>query len=188
MLILFPKEKLHMSIKKLVLSIHGGIAKQEGNLMHMERTLHQSWLGVTLLILSFLLLAGCTTVIPDEETIRSLEEQERMGVLNQDIQALERVWSEQFMVNTPTNQVSPNRSIVVDLVRQGIIHYSSFERSIEQIRFDGDIAIVMGAETVQPAGDAPLAGQTVHRRFTHIWKYDGATWRLVARHANNITP
>jgi hypothetical protein len=181
MLILFPKEKLDMSIKKLVLSIHSGIAKQ-------ERNLHQSWLSVTLLILSFLLLAGCTTVIHDEETIRVLEEQERMGVLNQDVRALERVWSEQFMVNAPGNLISPNRDVVVDLVGQGIIHYSSFERRIEQIRFNGDIAIVMGGETVQPTGNAPLAGQTVERRFTHIWKYDGASWRLVVRHANNITP
>jgi hypothetical protein len=177
-----------MFIKKLVPSILREIAKQEGNLMHRERNLHQLWLGVMLFIFSLLLLAACTTVIPDEATIRSLEEQERMGVLNQDVQALERVWSEQFMVNTPTNQVSPNRSVVVDLVEQGIIHYSSFERSIEQIRFNGDIAIVMGGETVQPTGNAPLAGQTVERRFTHIWKYDGATWRLVARHANDIIP
>jgi hypothetical protein len=156
--------------------------------MHKERNLHQSWLGVTLLSFTLLLLAACTTVIPDEATIRSLEEQERMGVLNQDVQALERVWSEHFMVNTPTNQISPNRSIVVDLVEKGIIHYSSFERNIEQITFNGAIAIVMGGETVQPTGIAPLAGQTVERRFTHIWQYDGATWRLVARHANVIMP
>jgi hypothetical protein len=177
-----------MSVQKFVPSIYRRIVNQDGKVLHRERNMQHSWPGVTLLFVCFLILAGCTYVLPDEQTIRSLEEQERMGVLNQDVQALESVWSEHFMVNTPTNQISPNRNVVVDLIRQDIIHYSSFERSIEQIHFDGDIAIVMGAERVQPAGNAPLAGQTVERRFTHVWKYNGATWRLVARHANNIIP
>jgi hypothetical protein len=122
----------------------------------------------------------------DEQAIRFLEEQERMGVLNQDFHALEQIWSEHFMVNSPRNQVAPNRSVVLDIFRQGLAHYTSFERSIEYIRIDGDIAIVMGAETVQPTGNAPLAGETVHRRYTNFWKRDGEMWSLVARHANNI--
>jgi ketosteroid isomerase-like protein len=63
---------------------------------------------------------------------------------------------------------------------------ASYERSIEQVRVEGDIAIVMGAETLKPTGNAPQAGQTVHRRFTNIWKKEGDTWRLWARHANVI--
>lgn len=92
------------------------------------------------------------TADTDEQVIRSLEEQERMGVLNQDFQALEQLWSEHFMVNAPINQVTPNRSVVLDIFRQGLTHYTSFDRSIEHIHIDGDIAIVMGAETVQPTG------------------------------------
>ena len=63
---------------------------------------------------------------------------------------------------------------------------SSYERSIEQVRVDGDIVILMGAETLTPIGKAPQAGQTVRRRFTNIWKKEGDTWRLWARHANLI--
>src|SRR5688572_18566697 len=63
----------------------------------------------------------------DEMTIRSLEEQVRIGVLNQDPQALQLIWSEHFMVNTPANRVSPNKGVVLDLMRQGLIHYSSYE-------------------------------------------------------------
>jgi ketosteroid isomerase-like protein len=145
-----------------------------------------------------LLLLGCGSAAPAnrlavdltgaETTIRSLEEQERLAVLNQDAQALQRLWSERFMVNSPINQIAPNRSVVLDLLRQGLIHYSAFERRIEQIRFDGDVAIVMGGETVRPIGNAPLAGQTVQRRFTHMWKHEQGAWRLIARHANNVTP
>jgi hypothetical protein len=44
----------------------------------------------------------------------------------------------------------------------------------------------MGGETIQPIGNAPQAGQTVQRRFTHVWKNEEGVWRLVARHANII--
>ena len=123
-------------------------------------------------------------VSTDEETIRSLDDQERTAVLNQDLSTLERLWSDQFTVNAPSNQVVVGKRNVLALVQRGQIRYSSFDRKIEFIRVDGDIAIVMGAETVQPMGDAPMAGQRVQRRFTHIWKQEATTWRLIARHAN----
>lgn len=119
----------------------------------------------------------------DEETIRSLDDQERTAVLNRNYAPLEHLWCDQFTVNAPNNQVVIGRRDVLALV-QRIARFSSFERRIEFLRVDGDLAIVMGAETVQPTGDAPLAGQTVERRFTNIWKKDGGTWCAIARHAN----
>ena len=83
----------------------------------------------------------------------------------------------------------PNDTLVFQLqlfLKRGLIRYTSFERTVEAIRINGDVAIVMGAETVVPKGEAPRAGQTVHRRFTTIWAKDGSTWRAIARHANVI--
>ena len=122
----------------------------------------------------------------DEAAIRALEEQERLAVLNQNFTALEGIWSNRFMVNAPNNMVAPDRSVVLSMFRQGLAAYSSFERSIERILMDGDLAIVMGAEIVKPIGNAPMAGQTVSRRFTSIWKKESGAWRLLARHANVI--
>ena len=122
----------------------------------------------------------------DEETVRSLDDQERMAVLDRDRPALERLWSDRLVVNAPSNQVTVGKHAVLDLVQRGVIHYSSFERQLEFIRVDGDVAIIMGAETVQPIGEAPSAGQTVQRRFTHIWRKESGTWHLIARHANVI--
>ena len=142
------------------------------------------------LMLVFLTFGG--TVTPayaqasgsgEEATIRSLEERVTSGVLKRDTVALRELWSEHFAVNAPANRVTPNRSAVFGLIGQGIIHYASFEPTIEYIRVDGDLAVVMGAETVKPTGKALLAGQTVKRRFTHIWQKEDR-WRLVARHAN----
>jgi ketosteroid isomerase-like protein len=128
------------------------------------------------------------TADEDEATLRALETRGRLGVLNRDLEALQAHWSEDFVVNAPRNRVVPDRSAVLDLIRKGQIHYSSFESEIEYVRIDGDIAIVMGRETVQPVGDAPLAGETVERRYTHVWQRQGGTWLLIARHANNVCP
>ena len=127
----------------------------------------------------------------NEEQVRSLDDQERIAALKRDIPALERLWSEQFTVNAPNNQVVVGRRAVLDtFVRAGVINFSTFERQVEFIRSDGDFVIIMGLETVEPVSDAPsaglVAGRTIRRRFTNVWKKEGATWRLLARHANVI--
>lgn len=122
----------------------------------------------------------------DENIIRQLEEDERQAVLQQDVDALQQLWAEEFIVNNPQNQISRSRGDVLALVQRGLIRYARFERRIESIRFFTDIAIVMGAEIVEPIGDAPHAGGIVERRFTNIWRKHGTTWQMIARHANAI--
>jgi ketosteroid isomerase-like protein len=121
-----------------------------------------------------------------EAMIRELDNEERLAALKQDFPALERLWSEHFIVNAPSNQILRNRNEVLDWFRKGMTTRSSYERVIEQIRVDGDVAVVMGEEILTPTGSAPHAGQTVRRRFTNIWKKEGEAWRLWARHANWI--
>jgi hypothetical protein len=71
-------------------------------------------------------------------------------------------------------------------MQSGVIRYKAFERSIESLRVNADLAVVMGSETVVPDGSAPGAGQQIKRRFTDISQREGgSTWRMVARHANN---
>ena len=130
--------------------------------------------------------------MPNEELVRSLDDQERAAALNRDVPALERLWSEQFVVNAPNNQVVVGRQQNLDkFVRGGVINFSSFERTIEFMRVDGEFGVVMGLETVVPRTDAPsaglIAGQVIRRRFTNIWRKEGDTWRLYWRHANVIT-
>src|SRR5205807_5520258 len=127
----------------------------------------------------------------DEELVRSLDDQERIAALARDVAALERLWSDQFTVNPPNNQVVAGKGAVLDtFVRSGVINFSSFERHIEFIRVEGDFTIIMGLETLVPNSDAPsaglVAGRPVKRRFTNIWRNEAGTWRLFARHANVI--
>ena len=122
-----------------------------------------------------------------EAKIRSLEDEEHHAVLATDVPTLERLWSTDIIVNNPQSRITPNREALLERVREGKIHYSSFERRIEAMRASGDdLVIVMGAEEVVPASPAPNTGKTVLRRFTDLWKKKDDTWTLIARHANVV--
>jgi ketosteroid isomerase-like protein len=125
----------------------------------------------------------------DEEHVRALDDQERIATLARDIPAIERLWSEHLTVNAPNNRIVVGRQATLDMfVHSGIVNFSQFDRDVEFIRADGDFVFIMGLETVTPNTDAPsaglVAGQTITRRFTNIWKKEGPAWRLFARHAN----
>jgi ketosteroid isomerase-like protein len=146
--------------------------------------------------LVLLSMLSCTVAMAqdrksDEQHVRSLDDEERVAALKRDVPALERLWSEQLTVNAPNNQVVVGKRAVLDtFVHAGVINFSTFERQIEFILADGALVIIMGLETVRPISDAPsaglVAGQTVQRRFTNIWKNEAGTWRLFLRHANVI--
>jgi ketosteroid isomerase-like protein len=141
-----------------------------------------------------LFLAGCvatTTQVLDganpaeiEQTIRALESRTRAAVVNRDRSTLEELWSDRLTVNAPNNQVARGKSTVLALFDQGVIDYSQFDATIESVSVDGDVVVIMGSETVRPIRNAPMAGRTVFRRFTNIWKLEPAGWRLAYRHAN----
>lgn len=145
------------------------------------------------LLVITLLGAGVMTQSRDsiENVVRKLDDQERAGALARDVSALQRLWSEHFTVNAPNNQVVVGRQAVLDtFVGAGVINFSTFERHIEFVRVDGSFVFIMGLETLVPLADAPaaglVAGRQTKRRFTNIWKNEGGTWRLFARHANVI--
>ncbi len=87
-----------------------------------------------------------------------------------------------LVVNTPQNGVSV-RDAVGRRNSNGLISYSWYERSIEYAGRLDDAVVLMGEERVVPKGDAPNAGKQVRRRFTDVWKQDGARWLLVLRQA-----
>ena len=123
-----------------------------------------------------------------EALIRRLDRAEAQSLLHRDSTALRRLWARDFTVNNPRNSITRGSDEVVALIHNGTIDYSSFLRDIETILFHGSTVIVMGSETITPINKAPFAGQTVRRRFTHLWMRRGGEWRLTARHANVLCP
>ena len=116
-----------------------------------------------------------------EQQIRKLDAAHADAVLRGDLAAVDTIWTEDFIVNNPFNEIDK-----ADRIRSGVVSYSSFLREIEAVRVYENTVIVMGKETVVPKGKSPDAGKTINRRYTNIWMMREGKWRLVARHASVI--
>ena len=121
--------------------------------------------------------------ISTEQQIRNLDLAHADAILRGDLAALDKLWTEDFKVNNPFNEVDR-----ADRIRSGAVTYSSFVREPESVLIHGDTVIVMGRESVVPKGDSPDAGKTINRRYTNIWMRREGRWRLIARHASVICP
>jgi hypothetical protein len=95
-----------------------------------------------------------------EKTIRSLEETGALGCSQGGRASARTALVGALIVNNPQNEISADRSAVLDRVKRGLIRYSQFERRIESIRFNEGLAIVMGSETVVRKADAASANST----------------------------
>ena len=123
---------------------------------------------------------------PREVEIRQLENFEREAVLKGDSTVLyNKIWSPQMVINTPANVVGTVEGTKAHL-RSGNLNYLSFERNIEKITFNDNIAIVIVGETINPQGQQVNAGKTVSRRFTNVWLYKNNSWSIIARQATII--
>src|SRR4051812_14760234 len=81
-----------------------------------------------------------------ETEIRKLEETSVKAILQGDTTTLKRIWSPDFMVNTPRNDIAANRDAVLAIQKNGMINYSSFTRTIEKIQVHENTVVTMGFE------------------------------------------
>lgn len=141
----------------------------------------------------FILLIMCVIDLPialsqdtREGEIKRLETLERESVLKSDSTVLfDKIWSPNMVINTPANVVGTVEGTKKHF-RVGGLSYASFERTIEKIAFNDNVAIVMGGEVIKPQGNQPNAGKVVTRRFTHVWLYKNNLWSIIARQATII--
>lgn len=123
---------------------------------------------------------------PRETEIRRLEKLERESVLKGDSVALfNKIWSSNMIVNTPANVVGTVEGTKAHF-RSGNLNYLSFERNIEKITFNDNVAIVMGGEVIKPQGNQLHSGKIVTRRFMHVWLYSKNSWSIIGRQATII--
>jgi hypothetical protein len=106
-------------------------------------------------------------------------------MLAADLATLGRLWSSGFVVNASDNTVKEKEQ-ALRAVRESRIASSAFDRSVERVVANGDLAISMGGEIVVPKGDRPDAGTGVSRRYSHVWQMIDGSWVLIARHANVV--
>jgi ketosteroid isomerase-like protein len=122
------------------------------------------------------------------EEIRKLDMAHAAAIFNGDAEALDSLMDDDITVNHPTNRIVKEKKELLDLIQQGVIRYTSFERYPEKFLFFKEMVVVMGNEIVVPAMAAPNAGKTLQRRYTNIWMKRDGKWRLTVRHANNTCP
>ena len=123
-------------------------------------------LSIAIFISSFNLFGQGSKV---ESDLRKLEQAERIAMLHRDTTTLLRLWAPDFIANTPANRITKSRKELFDLMKMGIFNFSSFEREIENIFIKGNVAVIMGNETVVPVSNNPKQGHTIRRRYTNIW-------------------
>jgi len=120
-----------------------------------------------------------------EKLIRSLEKAQCDAIVNRNTVALYKIWADDFTVNSPTNDIVKLEK-AKEAIRKGLINYSLCESTLEELMVFKDMVVTMGSEVIKPREGAPMAGQTVMRRYTHIWLKRDGSWKLLARHANII--
>jgi uncharacterized protein (TIGR02246 family) len=121
-----------------------------------------------------------------ETEIRHLMDQERQAFLRADTQDLARYFADEFVVTNPFNRFL-HKQQVLEMVRNGTLAFSSFEREVEYVRqYGADTVIVAGEERGVWAGNLPTAGQPLHLRFTVVFRKQNGRWQQVARHASIV--
>ncbi len=121
-----------------------------------------------------------------KEQILALDLAHAEAIFKGDRITLEKLLPDDHTVNHPTNRIVQEKSELLDMIGNGVIRYTRFERRPEKFLFYKDMVVVMGDETVVPAPGAPNAGIIVRRRYTNAWMLQDGTWRLAFRHANNV--
>jgi ketosteroid isomerase-like protein len=117
-----------------------------------------------------------------EDEIRANESAACAAFLAADLAAMDRLFSDDFVVNSPLQQVATKQQ-VLGLLQSGRIRHTAYECTIEHLSRSGDVVVVMGRDRVE----GPPHGSVAHRRFTDIWRREGERWRCFARHAHVVS-
>lgn len=133
------------------------------------------------------LIAQTNPTAADEAAVRKLYDDERAAMEKNDLQALSRCFSDDFVVTNPFNRFL-NKQQVLEGVTSGAIALKNFERKLEYVRLYGDTAVIAGVESGVWAGKMPLAGRPFQLRITGVARKVNGQWVEVARHASMILP
>lgn len=122
----------------------------------------------------------------ENDQIRDLENQEREAYIKNDTTKLSGLWSSTIVVTNPDNSVKTVSDLKTDFSKSSK-SIAPFDRIIEKIIINDNVAVVMGHEITTASMSANTHQKAVTRRFTNIWVKNGSDWKLTARQATNIS-
>jgi ketosteroid isomerase-like protein len=116
---------------------------------------------------------------PLESEIEKLELQDAAAALRNDLDTIERRWSEKAVVSSQGNLLFSKAQILA-FFRAGLVRMKSFERVVTRVVVDGDTAIATGSDTVVPLAGVDT-GKTVFCSYMNCWNRENGEWKLLGR-------
>jgi ketosteroid isomerase-like protein len=116
--------------------------------------------------------------------IEALEQQWRSAQLNDDVAAMDKLLSDDFLGITANGEVVTKEQFL-DRMRNRVLTISTMEMSEQKIKLVGQVAIVTSLAQVDGTSDGqPLAGRF---RYTRVYqRLPGDTWRITNFEATHI--
>lgn len=128
--------------------------------------------------------SGIHTAEPAEQTIAQIEAEQAAALLNVDLTALDRIWTDDFVFTAPNGMVISKRGYL-SMLKSGDLKYEAFKLEEIKVRVHGDAAVATGRAAVKgKVWDHVIDGQD---RYTTTYVREHDTWRAVATHASRIT-
>lgn len=119
-----------------------------------------------------------------ELEIEKLELRDADAALRQDLDTIERLWSDNLVVSGAANLLF-SKAQVLAFFRAGLVRLKSFERRVTRVVIDGDTAITTGSDTVVPLVGAD-AGKTVFCSYMNCWRRANGEWKLLGRQVSVV--
>lgn len=125
----------------------------------------------------------------DEVTIRRLSQLQVESLMKNDTVALDKLWSPDYVEMNQLNKVEILKEMKA-MMKTRKTSQAKFERVIDKITFNQNIATEMGREIPDEKAASASGEKEVlkQRHFTNIWMKQGSTWQLIARQATNTCP
>lgn len=153
------------------------------------------WISTRAALLALALLSG--SGLPgsasadelNEAGLRAADREQSRIVGVGDVAAQQAFMHPNYILNGPANAVM-RKAQVIEMLGQGQMARTGFERTIEGLQITGNVGIVMGRESVVPATTSQLGklhGEgALQRRFTNVFLFEDGRWRFLARQATLV--
>jgi Domain of unknown function (DUF4440) len=119
-----------------------------------------------------------------EYEIEKLELAEAAATLRNDLDLIEKLWSDKLVVSGAANLLF-SKSQLLAFFRAGLIRIKSFERRVTRVVVDRDVAIATGSDAVTPLV-GPDMGKTVFVTYLNCWSRENGAWKMLGRHATVV--
>ena len=114
-----------------------------------------------------------------EREIRQLTRQWDQAMVKRDIQFLDGILSDEYVISTMT------KPQYLELIKGSEIKYTSFDRDVYSLRLYGLTALVFGRANVN-GQSSPIGWFSSTFRFLDVWVKSKGRWRSVATNAEEI--